>query len=78
MFHQQKYANDVLKRFDMADCNLANTPAEVNTKLEIAEEEEVVDPTMYKQLVGSQKYLCNSRPNLSFVVGLISRFMNNP
>jgi len=37
----------------MADCNLANTPAEVNTKLEIAEEEEVVDPTMYKQLVGS-------------------------
>ena len=61
----------------MADCNPANTPAEVNTKLEITEEEEAVDPTMYKQLVGSLRYLYNSRLDLSFVVGLISRFMNN-
>lgn len=55
-----------------------NTPTEVNAKLEIAEEEEALDPTMYKQLVGSLRYLCNNRPDLSFVVGLISRFMNNP
>jgi len=61
----------------MADCNPANTPAEINTKLEIAAEE-AVDPTMYKQLVGSLRYLCNNRPDLSFVVGLISRFINNP
>ncbi|XP_040862106.1 secreted RxLR effector protein 161-like [Glycine max] len=47
LLHQQKYATDVLKRFHMADCNPANTPAEVNTKLEIAEEEEAVDPTMF-------------------------------
>ena len=80
LLHQQKYATDVLKRFHMADCNPANTPIEVNTKLEIVkeEEEEAVDPTIYKQLVGSLRYLCNSRPDLSFVVGLINRFINNP
>jgi len=36
-----------LKRFHIADCNPSNTPAEANKKLEIAEEEEAVDPTMY-------------------------------
>ncbi|XP_006580665.1 uncharacterized protein LOC114411074 [Glycine soja] len=71
LLHQQKYTTDVLKRFHMTDCNPANTPAQVNTKLEITEEEEAVDPTMYKQLVGSLRYLCNSRPDLSFVVGAL-------
>lgn len=51
ILHQQRYVIKVLKRFHMADCNLANTPAKVNVKLGIEEEE--VDPTMYIQLVGS-------------------------
>jgi len=78
MLHQQKYDTDILRRFHMADCNPTNTPTEVNIKLEIVEEEKAVDPTMYKQLVGSLSYLCNSRPDLSFDVGLISMFMTNP
>lgn len=62
----------------MADYNPTNSPTEVNTRLEtIEEEEEIMDPTMYKQLVSSLRYLCNSRPNLSFVVSLINRFMSN-
>ena len=56
LLHQQKYATDVLKIFHMVDCNPANTPTEVNTKLEITEEEEAVDPTMYKQLLGSTQF----------------------
>jgi len=31
-----------------------------------------------KQVVGSLRYLCNNRPNISYGVVLISRFMNNP
>lgn len=33
---------------------------------------------MYKQIVRSLRFLCNSRLELVFCVGLISRFMNQP
>ena len=37
-----------------------------------------VDSTLYKQMVGSIMYLTATRPDLMFVVSLISRFMANP
>jgi len=42
------------------------------------EEEELVDPTLFKQIVGSLRYLCNSSPDIAYVVGIISRFMSEP
>jgi len=49
-------------------------------RLKLIEEKEVevMDGTLYKQIVGSLRFLCNSRPDLSFGVGLISRFMHDP
>ena len=37
-----------------------------------------VNSTLYKQMVGSLMYLTATRPDLMFVVSLISRFMANP
>jgi len=51
---------------------------ETNVKLVMNEEEEHVDPTLFKQIVGSLRYLCNSRPDIAYVVGIISRFMSEP
>ncbi|CAJ2633216.1 unnamed protein product [Trifolium pratense] len=51
---------------------------EANLKLEKNQNEEAVDPTMFKQIVGCLRYLCNSRPDICFVVGLVSRFMEEP
>ena len=34
--------------------------------------------TKFKRIVGSLRYLCNSRTYLAYSVGLISRFMSNP
>ena len=42
------------------------------------EEEELVDPTLFKQIVGSLRYLFNSRPDIAYAVGIISRFMSEP
>ncbi|CAJ2657083.1 unnamed protein product [Trifolium pratense] len=78
MLHQRKYAGEILKRFNMSDCTYAITPMETNLKLEKNESEDAVDPTMFKQIVGSLRYLCNSRPDICFAVGLISRFMEDP
>ena len=46
----------------MDDSNLASLPVEPNVKLEKNVEEEKVDVTLFKQIVGSMRYLCNSRP----------------
>ncbi|XP_006582472.1 uncharacterized protein LOC114414123 [Glycine soja] len=76
--HQKKYAEHILKRFNMMECNSVITPTETGIKLQIDGDEKEVDPTMYKQIVGSLRYLCNTRPNIAYCVGLISRFMEKP
>ena len=37
-----------------------------------------VDATEYRSLTGSLRYLCNSRPDLAYAVGYLSRFMEAP
>ncbi|XP_047160358.1 secreted RxLR effector protein 161-like [Vigna umbellata] len=76
--HQKKYVKDLLERFKMTCCNDARSPLEVNVKLKIDEDEEGVNETDYRQLVGSLRFLCSSKPYLMFGVGLISRFMCKP
>ena len=37
-----------------------------------------MDATKYRQLVGSLNFLTTTRPEISFSVGILSRFMQNP
>lgn len=76
--HQRRYVSEVLKRFRMENCNEVATPMETTYKLLIDETESEVDGTLYKQIVGSLRFLCHSRPDISFSVGLVSRFMSKP
>lgn len=78
VLHQRKYVTEVLRKFNMIECNAAVTPVEVNVKLERNSEEEAVDDTLFKQIVGSLRYICNIRPDICFGVGLISKFMDDP
>jgi hypothetical protein len=38
----------------------------------------LVDATAYRSIVGSLRYLMNTRPDLAFVVGYMSRFLEEP
>ncbi|XP_017423587.1 uncharacterized mitochondrial protein AtMg00810-like [Vigna angularis] len=78
ILHQKKYAKELLGRFGMTVCNSARSLIEVNLKLAKNKTEEDAEETVFKQIVGSLRFLCNSILDLSFDVGLISRFMNNP
>ncbi|XP_019424538.1 PREDICTED: uncharacterized protein LOC109333463 [Lupinus angustifolius] len=76
--HQKKYILEVLERFNLLNCNPADTPVEANLKLGVCDEEAKVDCTMFRQLVGCLRFLCHSRPEISFGVGLVSRYMSSP
>ncbi|XP_019460008.1 PREDICTED: uncharacterized protein LOC109359768 [Lupinus angustifolius] len=76
--HQRKYLLEVLNKFNMINCNPSKTPAEMNLRLGNCEEEEVVDATVFRQIVGNLRYICHIRPEISFSVGVTSRFMSNP
>lgn len=75
---QKKYAGDVLTRFGMANCNPVNNPIVPGAKLHKDEEGTKVDVTAFKQIVGSLMYLTATRPDLMYVVGLISCYMGSP
>ena len=72
--HQAKYAIDLLKKFNMFDCNSILTPTEIGLVLEKEGTEELINPTYFRHIIGSLRYLCSTRPDLGFIVGLISRF----
>jgi hypothetical protein len=72
---QAKYAQDLLERFHMIDCKFAPTPFPSRFKLEDGWETPLVENTLYRQLVGSLLYLTHSRPDLSYAVGTVSRFI---
>ena len=51
---------------------------EQKMKLTSREGKEFEDATKYRQLVGSLIYLTITRPDISYVVGILSRFMHKP
>lgn len=75
---QKKYAAEVLNRFGMTECNSVCNPIVPGCKIHRDEKGVKVDETFFKQIVGSLMYLTATRPDLMFIVSLISRFMASP
>jgi hypothetical protein len=51
---------------------------EQRLKLYKGKEEEVVEPTAYRSIIGSLRYIMNTRPDLAYSVGVVSRYMEAP
>jgi hypothetical protein len=75
---QAAYARKLLEKAGMENCNSCSTPMEVRLRLSARGTSEEVDATMYRSLVGSLRYLVHTRPDISFAVGYVSRFMEKP
>ena len=75
---QGAYATKILEKAGLASCNASATPMEMKLKLEKEGTTPTVDATEYRSLIGSLRYLCNSRPDLAYSVGYLSRFMEAP
>ena len=57
---QGKYAREILEKFNMQGCKPIDTPLPGGQRKEDATSAEVVDATIYRQLVGSLMYLVNT------------------
>ena len=78
--NQTVYIKNILERFGMTDCKPRSLPCDPNIHKLLENYSPLFnDPTYYRELVGSLIYLyCCTRPDLSFVVSLLSRFMAAP
>ena len=54
------------------------TPMITNWKKIDTSEDDEVDPTLYRQLIGSLMYLVNTRPDICYAVNTLSQFMVEP
>lgn len=75
---QIKYAQEVLDRFKMDDCNPVQIPIVPRTKLTRDDEGMKIDNTYYKQMVGSLMYMTTTQSDLMYDVILTIRFMESP
>ncbi|XP_016681202.1 secreted RxLR effector protein 161-like [Gossypium hirsutum] len=50
----------------------------INEKLQQEDREEMADGKRFRSLVGGLIYLTRTRPDIAFLVGVISRFMQQP
>jgi len=56
----------------MEDCKLMYTPMITNSRNISASKGDLVDHTLYRQLIGSLMYLDSTRTNICFVVNTLS------
>jgi Reverse transcriptase (RNA-dependent DNA polymerase) len=75
---QGAYARKILQKFGMHDCNPVATPMELGAKLSKLEGGEDVDSNTYQSIIGSLRYLTCTKPDIAFVVGVASQFMEDP
>ena len=74
---QSGYAGKILESAGMTNCNGCETPMEARLKLH-KNDGEAVDPTAYRSIIGSLRYIVNTRPDLAYSVGVVSRYMEAP
>lgn len=82
--NQRKYTEQVLKRFNMFECDAVKLPSDPNQRLtmEMApstdEQREQMENVPYQEAVGSILYLAQcTRPDVSFSVTNVSQFNQN-
>uniref|UniRef100_A0ACD5YFN0 Uncharacterized protein n=1 Tax=Avena sativa TaxID=4498 RepID=A0ACD5YFN0_AVESA len=69
---QRSYAAKILEMAGLSSCNSCSTPMECRLKLVKDDGETAFDTTLYRSIIGSLRYLVNSRPDIAHAVGIVS------
>lgn len=62
----------------MLDCKPIDAPIETNHRLSIVQDQVPSKKERYQKLHGKLIYLSHTRPNITYVVSVASRFMHEP
>ncbi|KAA0060394.1 retrovirus-related pol polyprotein from transposon tnt 1-94 [Cucumis melo var. makuwa] len=62
----------------MDNCKPATTPMNLNEKLQQNDGAEIVNARWFRSLVGGLIYLTHTHPDISYSIGMISKFMQCP
>jgi hypothetical protein len=75
---QSAYAKKLLERSGMSGCKGVQAPMEERLKLSKDSTTAKVDATNFRSIVGGLRYLTHTRPDITFALGYVSRFMEDP
>ena len=75
---QEKYVNDLLKKFGFSSTSSMKTPMAAPINLDSDLNGTSVDTTTYRGMVGSLMYLTASRPDIMFATCFCARYQSNP
>ncbi|GJX18408.1 putative ribonuclease H-like domain-containing protein [Tanacetum coccineum] len=75
---QDKYVDEILKKFSFSTVKTASTPMETSKPLRKDAEAKDVDVYLYRSMIRSLMYLIASRPDIMFVVCACARFQVTP
>ena len=75
---QKMYASDLLSNFKMTECNKSKFSFLSSIKLGEVGDSPFVDNSLYRQIVEILLYITHSLPDLAYVVGVLSIYMQQP
>ena len=74
---QRKYTLNILTDTGMLNCKHVDTPMDPNVKLIPSQGEILREPGRYRRLVGKLNYFTITRPDISFLVSVVSQFLQS-
>lgn len=74
----ERYASRILVESGMDSCNPTQVLMDMNLKVSKAHEELGVDEKKYRRSIGCLRYLLHTRLDLSYSIGVLSRYMLEP
>ncbi|PKU73010.1 Retrovirus-related Pol polyprotein from transposon TNT 1-94 [Dendrobium catenatum] len=78
LLSQTQYANLILERAGMTNCKSVVTPTSSKSTKLSSPSPDFVNPSLYRQLVGSLQYLTLTRPDITYAVNKVSQHMHQP